>query len=146
MWGMWTAMSYTAELKEYYRQTMRRGLMRTMRIIDLEIDTVAIRDHLKENWSALRDGSYTVYFIRRLDFELLLVDDERAGVFLSAGPGHGFLVLTGKGELARCVRGMIDVLRDAGVRFPSDKFPSEFDEEKVVEWLRTESEAPTVTT
>lgn len=135
VWAMWTAMSYTKELQDYYRDTMS-GLHSTLRIIDLEIELTDIRDHLKENWEALRSVRYEVYFIRRLDFELLLVDYKKAGVFLSAGPGYGYLVLAGEGEIAGCVRGMLDQVRTVSTAFPANEFSSEFDEEKVLEWLR----------
>ena len=136
VWAMWTAMSYTKELQDYYRDTMS-GLRSTLRIIDLEIELADIRDHLKENWAALRSERYEVYFIRRLDFELLLVDYKKAGVFLSAGPGYGYLVLTGEGEITGCVRGMLEQVRRGSTAFPAAEFSSEFDEEKVLEWLRT---------
>ncbi|MEW6216198.1 MAG: hypothetical protein AB1543_00720 [Candidatus Bipolaricaulota bacterium] len=137
VWAMWTAMSYTAELKQYYRETMSiPGCKSVMRIIDLDIPPMDICDHLEANWATLASKTYEIRFIRSLHFELLLVDyTKRAGVFLPAGPGYGYLVLTGDEELAGCVRGLMDLIVEKSTPFPAGDFSDNFDREEVMSWL-----------
>jgi len=147
VWAMWGAMSYDTSLRDYYGRTLgAENRVETLRIIDLDLPLEDIRDHLREHWPLIqgekRGCAYEVYFIRRLDFEVLLMDDERAAVFLSAGDAPQFYVISGGKRLASCVKGIFSYLLKQGsttaTSLPLSKLPREFDEVQVMAFLEAE--------
>jgi hypothetical protein len=93
--AMWTQHQYDQELKDYFAETLSKSGIQTERVVDvLTVKLDDLLDHIRLSWPHLVAGSYVIYITKIVEFESILIDHHKAGLFIYSAPGYGTCYLS----------------------------------------------------
>lgn len=142
IYAMWTVVQYDESLKEYFEKTLSSGIY-TRRLIDIKtISSNDILDHLEKYWTLIWEGTYEVYFVDRISYEVIVVDHKDAAIFHYPARGFGCLLIKhGSPAFVTCVEGEFEILRENSTRLPAKELGRNFNRTEVEKWLEKTQKA-----
>ncbi len=134
--AMWTQVPYDDALKSYFAETLARGHpgLFTARVVGARtVKLPHLLDHVEQSWQYLASGNYELFVVPDCNFEAMVVDHDRAGLFFNTERGYGscYISVSTK-EFTRMVEGIFTALMQ-----PKDRLPVERDDGYDVDRIRT---------
>ena len=81
--AMWALLPYDDELRSYFRETLAAGPFTKRVIAANNVSKADLMDHISESWAHLASGRYEIYVVHECNYEAMVIDKKRAGLFLT---------------------------------------------------------------
>lgn len=133
--AMWALLPYDKELQTYFADTLDKCPFTRRVIATHNVAREHLLDHIRESWGHLSQQRYEIYLVRHTNYEAMVIDHKRGGLFFNSerGFGSGYISVNTE-QFGHMVEGLIDGLMAHGERLSVDR-GAEFNVDTVTAWL-----------
>jgi len=135
--AMWALLPYDDPLRDYFAEALDACPFTQRVIAASNVAKHDLRDHIERSWEHLAAQRYEIYIVHQCNYEAMVVDHKRGGLFLISdrGFGSGYISINTE-EFSRLVEGLIE-----GLMAPTSCLPvrrgEAYDFDKLSDWLDT---------
>jgi hypothetical protein len=133
--AMWALLPYDEDLQTYFADTLQKCPFTRRVIATSNVARADLVDHIQRCWEHLSAHRYEIYVIRHINYEAMVVDHKRGGLFFNSerGFGSGYISVNTE-QFGHMVEGLIDGLIVHGERLPVSR-GAELEIATVKKWL-----------
>jgi hypothetical protein len=117
---MWTVLPYDKALKHYFAETLSDdGGPHTSRIVAARtVKEDYLIDHIEKAWERLAEGKYEIYLVYYCNYEVVIADGKRAGLFIYSKRFESCCMSSPDGRFVDTVAGLVQGLKQTGQKLP----------------------------